>query len=93
MLVRQRRLVVRPNCRRLLEQLQTTLWDRKRHGWERTAKDHGDLIDCLVYLARNLRWNRDPSPPKSSAWEQGVARARGQVGASGLQLLGARRGR
>lgn len=64
-LIREGRIIVNPRCKRLLEQLRTTLWDKTRSGWERTPKDHGDLIDCLVYLVRNIRWHRDPRPPGS----------------------------
>lgn len=64
-LVAAERIIIHPRCVRLREQLFTTIWNKARTQWERTAKDHGDLIDCLVYLARNVRWNRDcrPKPP------------------------------
>lgn len=52
------RITIAPTCARLLEQCHTTLWNRARTQWERTAKDHGDLVDCLVYLARNVSWHR-----------------------------------
>jgi hypothetical protein len=61
-LIRQGRIIINPRCKRLLEQLNTTIWDPKRTGWVRTAKDHGDLIDCLVYLCRHLQWHRNPFP-------------------------------
>ena len=46
--VRQKRVIIHPRCRRLLEQLRTVLWDEKRRQWVRTERDHGDLIDCFV---------------------------------------------
>jgi hypothetical protein len=61
-LVGARRIVIHPRCVRLREQLFSTVWNKSRSEWERTAKDHGDLIDCLVYLARNVRWHRDVRP-------------------------------
>jgi hypothetical protein len=61
-LVGAKRLVIHPRCVRLREQLFSTVWNKTRSGWERTAKDHGDLLDCLVYLARNVRWHRDVRP-------------------------------
>jgi hypothetical protein len=71
--VRQRRVVVHPRCKRLVEQLASTMWNRARTGWERTDKDHGDLLDALVYLWRNVRKHRDPRPPgwgidKANTW-------------------------
>ncbi len=62
-LIRQRRIIIHPRCKRLLEQLRTTLWNKTRSEWERTPKDHGDLIDCLVYITRNVFWHHDPFPP------------------------------
>lgn len=62
-LIRERRLRIHPRCVRLLEQMRSTLWNRTRSEWERTDRDHGDLVDCLVYLCRNVRWHRDCRPP------------------------------
>lgn len=72
-LVRERRIIIHPRCRRLLEQLRTALWNRTRSEWERTAKDHSDLVDCAVYMARNIFWNSSPFPaPKPDYWGQPV---------------------
>lgn len=59
----QRRIRIHKRCTRLIEQLYATVWNRNRSAWERTDRDHGDLIDCLVYLLRNVRWHRDCRPP------------------------------
>jgi len=71
-LVRQHRVLIHPRCVRLIEQCATTLWDTTRSKWERSPRgDHGDLFDCAVYMAREVRWNRDPRPPAvvtDSAW-------------------------
>lgn len=67
-LIAQRRLRIHRRCVRLIEQLYSTVWNRTRSEWERTDKDHGDLIDCLVYLVRNIRWHRDCRPPAPSQW-------------------------
>jgi hypothetical protein len=60
------RIRIHRRCVRLIEQLYATVWNRTRSEWERTDKDHGDLVDCLVYLVRMVRWNRDcrPKPPE-----------------------------
>lgn len=62
-LIREGRLWIHPRCVRLLEQMRSTLWNRSRSQWERTAKDHGDAIDCLVYMSRAVNWHRDCRPP------------------------------
>ncbi len=70
--VAQRRLRIHKRCVRLIEQLYTTLWNRGRTQFERTSKDHGDLVATLIYLWRNVRWHRDCRPPRierdSSSW-------------------------
>ena len=69
---------VHPRCKRLIAQLDGTLWNEKRTAWVRTALDHGDLLDCAIYISRNVAWHRDcrPAPklpweasPKASSWE------------------------
>lgn len=77
------RLAIHPRCTRTLEQLFTTVWNKTRTGWERTAKDHGEAIDCLTYLARNVRWNHDcrPRVPVVSWGEQQPANDNGWDGA------------
>lgn len=62
-LVATNRVRIDKRCVRLIEQLYSTVWNRTRGEWERTDKDHGDLVDCLVYLCRNVRWHRDCRPP------------------------------
>lgn len=64
-LVKDRRLRIHVRCKRLVMQLNTTLWNAQRSRWERTEVDHGDLVDCLLYIVRNVRWHRDcrPRPP------------------------------
>lgn len=42
------RIRIHPRCVRLREQLFSTLWNRHRTDWERTARDHGDLVACFV---------------------------------------------
>ena len=64
-LIRERRLLIHPRCVRLLEQMRSTLWNRTRSQWERTDKDHGDLIDCLVYMCRAVQWHHDCRPKQA----------------------------
>ena len=88
--IRQRRLVVHPRCVRLREQMATTLWNRSRTQWERTSKDHGDAIDALVYLWRNVRWHRDcrpPSPRDVFVGTQPVSARQAGIAALGSRLV------
>lgn len=67
-LIVEGKVCIHRRCVRLLEQMRSTLWNRTRSQWERTDKDHGDLVDCLVYFARNVRWHRDTRPKVVDAW-------------------------
>jgi hypothetical protein len=75
-LVRQGRLLVNPRCKNLIRHLRKTLWkDAKMTTYQRTQDDfgimeHGDLLDALIYLHRNVNKNRNPAPPKLSYLEQ-----------------------
>jgi hypothetical protein len=65
-LIIQKRLRIHKRCVRLIEQLYSTTWNRTRSEWERTDKDHADLVDCIVFIVRNVRWNRDCRPPQAT---------------------------
>lgn len=45
--IRKGEVRINPRCKRLLEQMASGLWNKTRSSWERTAKDHNDLIDCF----------------------------------------------
>lgn len=57
-----RRIRIHKRCVRLIEQLYSTVWNRTRSAWEHNERDHGDLIDNLVYTCRSINWHRDCRP-------------------------------
>lgn len=60
--VRGYKIWIKPKCRRLLSQLGSTVWNKQRTSYERNSEGHGDLLDALVYLVRNVRRDRNPYP-------------------------------
>lgn len=80
------RIAIHPRCVSTIRQFATTSWNTRRTEWERTKQDHGEAVDCIVYMARNVRWARDPrprtAPPEQwgrkptmqSNWQQAFAR-------------------
>ena len=63
-LIRQRKLIINPRCRQLIHQMHTTVWNKAHTSYERdNAGNHGDLLDALVYLVRNVDRNKNPYPP------------------------------
>lgn len=60
--IRGYKIWINPRCRRLLSQLGSTIWNSQRTSYERNSEGHGDLLDALVYLVRNIRRDRNPYP-------------------------------
>ncbi len=61
---RQNKIKIHPRCRNLARHVRTTMWlNEKQQSYRRTKTgEHGDLLDCLVYIVRNLRRTHDPKP-------------------------------
>ncbi len=61
--LRERRIEVHPECVHLDRHLRSTLWkDAKRRDFARRNGEHGDGVDALVYLHRNVDTQRNPFP-------------------------------
>jgi hypothetical protein len=57
------RVQVQENCVELDYQLKNGLWNKTRKNFERSKQlGHCDLIDCLIYLYRECRWDDNPTP-------------------------------
>ncbi|HEU4524277.1 MAG TPA: hypothetical protein VFR62_04610, partial [Gemmatimonadales bacterium] len=57
------KLLIHPRCVRLIAQLENAVWNKARTEYERSARDgHYDLVDALIYLARNLNRQKNPVP-------------------------------
>jgi predicted metal-binding protein len=56
------KIVIRPNCQRLIRQLSNTIWNEQRNDFVRTKEGHGDLLDALIYLCRNVDRQHNPFP-------------------------------
>jgi hypothetical protein len=62
MMVASGRIRIHPRCKLLIYQLQTTVWDATRKEFERNSEGHGDLLDALIYLCRNVQREKNPFP-------------------------------
>ena len=62
-LMREGRVLISPRCRHLDRHLSSTVWaNERRRDYRRKNGEHGDLVDALVYMVRNLRQQRNPMP-------------------------------
>lgn len=67
-LILAKQLVVNPDCKDLDRHLKATTWkDLKHNEWTRRGAEHGDLVDCAVYLARNISRDVPPDPAAVAA--------------------------
>jgi hypothetical protein len=66
-------LVIHPRCAELIQQLETTIWNNQRTSYERNKYGHGDLLDALVYLVRNIDRNRNPYPAAKGPTRENTA--------------------
>lgn len=58
-----RNIVIHPRCKNLIYQLKTAMWAKNRKTFARSEEGgHQDLIDCLIYMVRNVQWQKNPYP-------------------------------
>lgn len=73
-LFRENKIKIHPRCRNLARHIRTTMWQsEKTKTYRRRNGEHGDLLDCLVYMVRNLRRTMNPAPlgwgiPAENVW-------------------------
>jgi hypothetical protein len=88
------KIVVSPRCTNLIAQLSKTVWNERRDDYIRTDEGHGDLLDALVYLGRNIDRQHNPYPVDNSIPDNMyvVRRQHNQSadGATVLQMVGLR---
>lgn len=62
-MVRAKQVLINPRCEHTHRHLLGTVWENhRRKTYRRKNGEHGDLLDCLVYGARNLNRSRNPFP-------------------------------
>jgi hypothetical protein len=56
-------IIIHPRCKNLIYQLKTATWTKNRKTFARSEEaGHFDLIAALVYLVRNVQWQKNPYP-------------------------------
>lgn len=69
------KVLIEGKCRDLDDQLQNGLWNKRRTDFDRTTNlGHCDLIACLNYLYREIRWGENVSPAGEDGWREGICR-------------------
>jgi len=56
-------VIINPRCKNLIFQLKAATWAKNRRVFDRTEESgHFDLIAALVYLVRNVQYQKNPYP-------------------------------
>lgn len=62
-LLTNKKIIINPKCETLIRHLKNVKWDKTKDIFARSPDDgHYDAVDALVYLVRNLMWNKNPYP-------------------------------
>lgn len=62
-MMRAGEIVIAHKCIHLQRHLSQTIWKNERQlDYRRKNGEHGDLLDCLVYMCRNVRISKNPMP-------------------------------
>jgi phage terminase large subunit len=63
MMLKAGRIIIHPRCTITIRHLRDASWNRNRDSYERGADgSHYDAVDALVYLLRNINFQRNPYP-------------------------------
>lgn len=63
MLLKGERIIINPRCKTLIFHLESAIWNKERTKYARSVdKGHFDAVDSLVYLCRNVNFNKNPYP-------------------------------
>jgi hypothetical protein len=61
--LQERKIIINPRCKQLIYHLKNALWDKNRKQYVRSSNaGHFDFVDAMIYLVRNIEWNRNPYP-------------------------------
>lgn len=56
-------IVINPRCKNLILHLKNAVWTKSRSSFDRSPDyGHYDLCDAMIYMVRNVNWNKNPYP-------------------------------
>jgi hypothetical protein len=67
------KLLFQSNCDKTIYQCKNGTWNKKRSDFDRSEKmGHCDLLACLRYLYKQIRWGENVAPASTEAWREGI---------------------
>lgn len=71
--IQAKKILFQSNCDDTIYQCKNGTWNKKRSDFDRSEKmGHCDLLACLRYLYKQMRWGENVQPNTYEAWQQGV---------------------
>jgi len=63
MLLADEKIIIKPKCVNLIRHLRDATWNKSRKSFDRSPDNgHYDFVDSIIYLVRNIQWNKNPYP-------------------------------
>jgi hypothetical protein len=63
LMIKNEQILINPKCVNLINHLRHGKWNKNRTDFARSSKyGHYDLLSALIYLIRNINFNRNPFP-------------------------------
>lgn len=63
MLIKAGKIIINPRCKSLISHLKGAVWNSARTSFARSPdKGHYDFLDSLIYMCRNVNFQRNPFP-------------------------------
>lgn len=60
-MISNEKIIINPKCKVLISHLKHATWNKNRTSFDRAVGyGHYDAVDSLIYLTRNVRFNRNP---------------------------------
>lgn len=62
-MIKSGKIIINPRCKRLISHLEGGIWNKARTTFAKSAdKGHFDCVAALIYLCRNINFNKNPYP-------------------------------
>ena len=63
LLIKSKKVLINPRCKVLINHLETGIWNKNKTSFMRSSdKGHFDAISALIYLLRNVNFQKNPFP-------------------------------
>jgi len=63
LLIKSKKVIINPRCKVLISHLETGIWNKNKTSFMRSSdKGHFDAISALIYLLRNINFQKNPFP-------------------------------